>query len=215
MRNYKNITIAVSVSLIFVIFYNITAFAFNCKEIRSDVIRLHVIANSDSQEDQSLKLAVRDSVLESGKNIFDGTVTPKNAKEKIIPELDNLRKTAEKTIAENGYNYGVKAELITEYFDTRIYDEKVTLPAGKYLALKITIGEGKGKNWWCVMFPALCLPAAESTDSNAVFSVFSENNAEIVTNSDNYEVRFKLIEYIEKLKERVDNKLQKVDNEYK
>lgn len=208
MKNYRNLTVATAVSLIIVLFYNITAFAFNCKEIRTDVIRLHVIANSDSEEDQNLKLTVRDALLEKGINIFDGTVTPANAKEKITPEIDNLKAAAKDVIAENGYDYNVTAELVTEYFDTRVYDDKITLPAGKYLALKVTIGEGKGKNWWCVMFPSLCLPAAKGTDKNAVEAVFSENEAKIVTNSQDYEIRFKLVEYIEKLKSRVDDKKQ-------
>ena len=215
MKNYRNLTAAASISLVFLILYNISSFAFSCKEIRSDVIRLHVIANSDSDEDQALKLQVRDALLAKGENIFDGTVTPENAKEKITPEIENLEDIAEQVIKENGYHYQVKTELITEYFDTRTYDDTVTLPAGKYLALKVTIGEGKGKNWWCVMFPSLCLPAAGGTDTAAAEAVFSENEAKIVTHSNEYEVRFKLIEYIEKFREHVDNKKAKGLYEYK
>lgn len=209
MKNYRNLTVGTAVSLVIVLLYNISAFAFSCKEICTDVIRLHVIANSDSEEDQNLKLMVRDALLEKGINIFDGTVTPENAKEKIMPEIDNLEAAANEVIAANGYDYNAEAELVTEYFDTRVYDDEVTLPAGRYLALKVVIGEGKGKNWWCVMFPSLCLPAAKGTDTEAVEAVFSENEAKIVTKSSDYEIRFKIVEYIEKLKNAIDNKTSK------
>lgn len=193
---FRNFTIALSISLAFLLLYNISTFAYSCQTLRSDVIRLHILANSDSDEDQELKLAVRDAVLQQAENIFNGTVTPENAKEKIEPEIENLENIARQVIKENGYNYNVQVYLDEEYFTTRTYDN-VTLPAGKYLALKIIIGDGNGKNWWCVMFPSLCLPAAEE---NSVEAVFNEYEADIVLNTDKYEVRFKLLEYFEKVK---------------
>ena len=96
--------------------------------------------------------------------------------------------------------------LVTEYFDTRTYNDSVTLPAGKYLALKIVLGDGGGKNWWCVMFPSLCLPAAEKTDIQAIKNVYSEKEENIVTGSEKYEYRFKIIEFIEKMRNKVDNR---------
>ncbi len=197
----RNLTIAVIISLAFLLFYNISSFAYSCQTIRDDVIRLHIIANSDSQEDQSLKLKVRDAILAQCPEIFNGTITPEKAKELIIPQLENLTEIAEKTISENGYKYNVKATIETEYFSTRVYDNSVTLPAGKYLALKIIIGEGNGKNWWCVMFPSLCLPATEATDNEIIESVFTDKEQSVVLQSDKYEIRFKLIEYTEQFKE--------------
>lgn len=205
MKNYSHLTIGIIAGILFLALYNISAFAYQCSEIRSDTIRLHVIANSDSDEDQAVKLKVRDAVLDAGQSIFDGTVTPENAKLKISAEIFNLEKTANNTLKKYGKNYSAKVQLTTEYFDTRTYNDSITLPAGKYLAMKIVLGEGAGKNWWCVMFPSLCLPAAGKTDSEAIKSVYSENQETVVLNSNKYEFRFKIVEYIEKLKNYVDN----------
>lgn len=205
MTRYRNLTIATAISVIFLLLYNMSSFAFQCSDIRSDVIRLHVIANSDSNEDQELKLKVRDAVLSGCEELFSGTVTVDNAEERLNARLDDIKAIAEKTIEGNGSDYGADVKLCTEYFDTRVYNDSVTLPAGKYSALKIILGDGKGQNWWCVMFPALCLPAAEETNEEALKAVFSENEEKIVTDGKKYEVRFKIVEYIEKLKNRVDN----------
>ena len=204
MNKNSHLTIGIISGLIFLIIYNISAFAYQCNEIRSDTIRLHVIADSDTQIDQDVKLKVRDAVLNAGKSIFDGTVTKENAQEKITNELEIIENTANETLRKYNMNYTAKAELVTEYFDTRIYDNKVVLPAGKYLALKIVLGEGNGQNWWCVMFPTLCLPVAEKTDSEAIKSVYSDNAENIVTNPKKYEYRFKIVELIEKMKNYVD-----------
>ena len=204
MNKNSHLTIGIISGLIFLIIYNISAFAYQCNEIRSDTIRLHVIADSDSQIDQDVKLKVRDAVLNAGKSIFDGTVTKENAQEKITNELEIIENTANETLRKYNMNYTAKAELVTEYFDTRIYDDKVILPAGKYLALKIVLGEGNGQNWWCVMFPTLCLPAAEKTDSEAIKSVYSDNAENIVMNPKKYEYRFKIVELIEKMKNHID-----------
>ena len=111
------------------IIYNLSAFAFQCNEIRSDTIRLHVIANSDTAEDQEIKLKVRDALLASGQHIFNGTVTPENAQTKISTELKDLENVANKILRQNGKNYTAKVSLNTEYFDTRTYDNNITLPA--------------------------------------------------------------------------------------
>lgn len=204
MKKYSHISIGIVAGVLFLLIYNLSVFAYQCSEIRNDTIRLHVIANSDSEEDQQIKLKVRDAVLSAGQNIFNGTVTTENALEKITAELEKIENVANETLRENNKNYYAKAELVTEYFDTRIYNDTVTLPAGKYLALKIVLGEGDGQNWWCVMFPSLCLPAAEKTDSEAIKSVYSEKEENIVLNSKKYEYRFKIIEFIEKVKDYVD-----------
>lgn len=205
MKKYSHLTIGITTGILFLIIYNLSVFAYQCNEIRSDTIRLHVIANSDSAEDQSMKLMVRDAILAAGHNIFNGTVTPENAQIKISAELKNLETITNETLKENEKNYTAKVYLTTEYFDTRTYDNNVTLPAGKYLALKIILGDGNGQNWWCIMFPTLCLPAAEKTNLQAIQNVYSEREKYIVENSNKYEFRFKIIEIIESIKNHVDN----------
>ena len=204
MNKHTNLIIGIIAGVIFLIIYNISAFAFQCNEIRGNTIRLHVIANSDSAEDQDIKLKVRDALLDTGANIFDGTVTPGNARKKIANEIKHLENTANNVLQESNKEYHARVSLTTEYFDTRIYNDDITLPAGKYLALKVVLGEGNGKNWWCVMFPSLCLPATEKTNHNALKNAYSDTEKSIVENSDKYEIRFKIVEIIETLKNKVD-----------
>ena len=209
MKISRNFTVAIIISIIFLLLWNISVFAYQCGEIRSDVLRLHILANSDSEEDQQLKLKVRDAILEEGFEIFDGSVTIENAVNKISPQMNRIKETAEKIIKENGFNYDVTVTLDEEFFSTRIYNDSVTLPAGKYLALKVVIGSGEGKNWWCVMFPALCLPAAETNQREEIDKVLNSDEEEIILESSKYAVKFKIVEIIESLKEKVDNHINK------
>ena len=160
-------------SLIALIFTVISALSFenSCEGIREKVLRLHVIAASDSVADQSLKYAVRDELLRDGESIFRGSETVIQAEEKISDSLDFLKKSAENTLKKSGCDYPVNVILERTYFPTRQY-ENITLPAGYYKAVKVIIGEGKGKNWWCVMFPPMCLPAAakDSPDLSSILS---------------------------------------------
>ncbi len=187
----KAIDISVFAALIICIIATVS-FENSCKGIREEVLRLHVIANSDEDYDQSLKLQVRDAVLQAGKAIFSGSEDIISAEGKIAEKTDVLKAAAEETIENLGYDYDVNIELARSYFPTRIYDD-LTLPAGYYKAVRIVIGEGKGKNWWCIMFPPLCLPAA--TDNREVIGEYlSEKEMGIVTANPKYEVRFWLIE---------------------
>ena len=168
--------------------------------IYDSVLRLHVIANSDEDYDQELKLKVRDAVLLSGEAIFSGSEDIISAEGKIAEKTYVLKAAAEETIENLGYNYSVKIELARSYFPTRIYDE-LTLPAGYYKAVRIVIGEGKGKNWWCIMFPPLCLPAA--TDNKEVISEYlNEKEMAVVSANPKYEVRFWLVEKYYDIKNR-------------
>ena len=175
---------------------NVASFATQCDSIRNKMLRMHVIANSDEAYDQELKFQVRDAVLLAGKEIFDGSITANEAQEKIIPHISYLEQVAKEVITDNGYNYDVKITVQREYFNTRVYDDSVTLPAGYYTAVKVIIGEGKGQNWWCVMFPPMCLPTVSSKGSTD--DVLNAEENEIVTNGKNYKVRFKLIELYER-----------------
>lgn len=179
---------------------NITAFSGQCDEIRSKMLRMHVIANSDSEADQNLKLKVRNAVLEAGKKVLDGSVTASDAKERIIPQIDKLESAALDVIESEGYSYDVQITVSDEYFPTRTYDNSVTLPAGVYTAVKVVIGEGKGHNWWCVMFPPMCLPAADAECS--IDDVLTEEESRIVKGGDKYKIKFKIVEIYEDIFKR-------------
>lgn len=191
--------IEASIFVAFIICFtlNITSFSNQCDSIRDKMLRMHVIANSDSKSDQELKLKVRDAVLEKGKELFDGSITSQDAEEKIIPYIDELETEALSVIYENGYNYDVNITVQKDFFNTRTYENSVTLPAGYYTAVKVVIGEGNGQNWWCVMFPPMCLPSA--TAECEIDDVLSSEESELVLNGDKYKFKFKIIEIIESL----------------
>ncbi len=199
----KKIKISVTVGIVVAILFSICSFAKTSEEIRSDVLRLHVIANSDTSVDQNLKLRLRDYILQEGKDIFNGSVNVENAVEKIEPALPELEKSAKAFVNQAGFDYDVKISLSNEYFTTRTY-ETVTFPAGKYLALRVVIGSGEGHNWWCVMFPPMCVPAADKKDE--IENVFSEKEIKLVESKPKYEPRFKVVEIYEQLKEIISEK---------
>lgn len=200
MSLFKKLRISVCVGLVVAIIFSVCSFAKTSDRIRADVLRLHVIANSDSSVDQNLKLRVRDFVLNEGREIFDGSVDVENAVEKIEPCLAELEASAQNFVKSQGFDYAVKITLSREYFTTRTY-ENVTLPAGKYLALRVVIGSGEGHNWWCVMFPPMCLPAANETD--VIENTFSEDEIKLVERNPKYEPRFKILEIYEAIKEEL------------
>lgn len=137
-----------------------SAFAAECEELPDRLFRLHILANSDSEEDQDLKYALRDYLLEDMKETFTGCVTAEDAKQRAKERLPEITKKAQQFICDSGYDYEITASVENVYFTTRRYGNTV-IPAGDYDALRILIGEGKGQNWWCVMFPPLCLGAVE------------------------------------------------------
>ena len=196
-KTLLRIEISLLVALIICGVLNINAFSQQCESIREKMLRMHVIANSDSEEDQQLKLKVRDAVLSAGKEVFDGSVTAIEAKEKITPYIDYLENIALETIKNEGFDYNVKITVEKEYFSTRTYDNSVTLPAGYYTAVKVIIGEGKGQNWWCVMFPPMCLPTAVAECE--ISDVLTDDETEIVTETDKYKFRFKIVEILEEI----------------
>lgn len=179
-------------------------FSGKCDNISNKVFRLHIIANSDSEEDQSLKLKVRDRIL---KDFSNGSSEAKNMQEAEVLAKDNIERlqtSAQDEVYKNGYNYPVKAEIVNMHFNTRFY-ENVTLPAGNYDALRVTIGEAKGKNWWCVMFPPMCLPAAES--EKCIDDVLTETESKIITNFGDYQIEFKIVEIFSQVKDFVQNNI--------
>lgn len=144
-------------------------FAADCGNVRGEVLRLHIPANSDCEEDQSVKLELRDFLLaEYGKELTD-CEDLSAAEERVRALLPEIKRRCTEFLRERGFDYGAKAELTDMYFTTREYD-RLILPAGEYTALRVTLGSGEGHNWWCVIFPQLCLPAVSEpteTDDNA------------------------------------------------
>ena len=179
-----------------IIVSSFSAFASSCENVRSEVLRLHILANSNSDEDQALKLSVRDAILEHSGELFDSTLTLKGAIEKAEKSLPEIERIAKEEIEKQGYFYDVKASICEMYFETRKYNE-VTMPAGKYQALRLEIGAAEGKNWWCVLFPALCIPAAQENAS--MDDVFSESEIETITKP-KYEAKFAIVELFERWK---------------
>ena len=161
-------------------------------EIYNSTVRLHVIANSDSYEDQSLKLKVRDAIVER--------MAEYNAKSKsealdyIENDKENLKKIAEECIKKEGFTNSVEIEIGEESYPTREYED-FTLPAGKYTSLRIIIGEGEGKNWWCVLYPPLCTSAAVELDKEYIDVGFTKEQYNLITgNTKEYKIKFKLLE---------------------
>ena len=166
--------------------------------IYDNVLRLHVLANSDSSADQSLKLEVRDRILEETATLFKDCKTKDEAREAVESNLDKIREIAEQTVREAGYDYRVSVSLGEEEYPTKNYEE-CCFPAGEYLSLRVMIGEAEGENWWCVLFPPLCIDAAgESREAFAEVGLTDEQYS-FITETDNpkYKVRFKLLEVIE------------------
>ena len=191
----RKLEISLFCGLIISVLLSIISFGASCGEIRQDVLRMHVIANSDSAEDQAVKLKVRDAVLEAGEDLFDGTLTAEGAEQVLDSDIERLQNAARTVLAENGFDYGVRVEIGKDYFNTRTYDGEVTLPAGEYEAVRVILGEGKGQNWWCVMFPPMCLPAAEA--DTEISDVLTKNEEDVVKSNPKYEARFKIVELFE------------------
>lgn len=164
------------------------------------VLRLHILANSDSEADQTLKLQVRDAVLEQCGELFSPAQDRSEAEAAARDALDLLSQTAQEEVWRRGYDYPVTVSLVEMYFPTRQY-QSFTLPAGRYKAVRITIGSGQGHNWWCMLFPQLCLPAAmEETPS---LSDFSPRQLALISRQPQYEPRFALVEWYQGARERL------------
>lgn len=167
-------------------------------KIYEDTVRLHILANSDSAEDQQLKLEVRDYILaEYGPRLgSQGNID--QAKAKIESLLDEIRDFTKRKVAELGYSYDVRAVMDNEWYETREY-EGFSLPAGYYCSLKIIIGEGNGKNWWCVMYPPLCTEiATEAAPADDGLIDYSKEEI-LLIKSGKYNIKFKILEDLSKL----------------
>jgi stage II sporulation protein R len=172
--------------------------------IAEDIIRFHVIANSDSAEDQALKLTVKDTLVESLEPFLNDTDTITQARTVISGKLTYLQEIAEETVSQYGYSYPVKVTLEESYFPLKIYGE-YTFPAGTYEALRVQIGTAEGKNWWCVMFPPLCFVdetysiVDEESGETLKHLLTEEEYNTLTSKKTTVKVKFKLLEAIKNL----------------
>ena len=166
------------------------------------VIRLHVLANSDSERDQALKLQVRDAVLAQAQEYLEPGYTLAESRQALTEHLPQLAQAGADVVAAAGYDYPVTASLEDDYwFPTKTYTD-FALPAGAYTALRVEIGEGAGRNWWCVVFPPLCLGAVSETaeQTAAQAGLTGEEIALITGEEEGYVVKFRAIELAEQFK---------------
>lgn len=174
-------------------------------QLAERVVRLHVLANSNGEEDQELKLLVRDRVLARATELLTQARDRTEAEALLRAELPELEALAVRELQANGCAYPVTAELADTEFPTREYDS-FTLPAGEYLALRVVIGEGAGRNWWCVVFPPLCTAASADVPAAALAAGLTEDQVGLITEEDRgYVLKFKAVEWWEELRVRLES----------
>ena len=211
MKFYKNSTFKKIIVLLFLLtlFTFVSALSYVravSQDIADSVFRLHVIANSDSKEDQDLKLKVRDELLKYMNNLAKNCSSKEEVIQLAKENKDKFKQIAEQTITENGFSYSVSVEIGDSDFPTKTYGD-ISLPAGTYDALKVEIGEAKGQNWWCVMFPPLCFVDVSSgivPDESKEELKENLNDEEYAviskTNNNQINFKFKLIEFFQNLR---------------
>lgn len=205
MKIFKRIILVISLLLIYIAISAFSYVAAVSNDISESVFRLHVIANSDSEEDQNLKYIVRDNLIKYMNTLTQNMSTKDDAIEIAKEHEQDFRDIAIKTIRENGYDYDVKVEIGNCYFPTKYYGD-ISFPAGYYDALKVEIGESAGQNWWCVMFPPLCFVDMSTgivpdESKQTIKEQLSEEEYAIINekNNPNINFKFKLIELFSKL----------------
>ncbi len=170
-------------------------FSRNCAQVREDTLRLHIVANSDSDADQTVKLAVRDALLENSETLLAGAHDKAEAVALVSTHVKDIAALAAQVLEQNGFSYRVIVYVTEMYFEQRSY-ENITLPAGYYSALRIELGAAVGHNWWCVVYPTLCVPSA----SEDALDDYSDAERDVVTDDDGrYVYRFKVEEWLQSL----------------
>ncbi len=169
--------------------------------LQDNIFRLHILANSDSEKDQALKLCVRDSVIDYMEKINSGSKTKEETIKVVSDNLEEIKKIAEDKIQELGFNYDVNLEIGNFNFPTKYYGN-ISLPAGNYDALKINIGEAQGQNWWCSLFPPLCFidissGYLEDEDKEILEKNLSEEEFMLISSSSpDIKLKFKILELL-------------------
>ena len=188
---FQKIVAALFVGLMIITVFTTYHSARAAEELGDGVLRLHILANSDSETDQALKLQVRDAVLAYAKREFTAVETKAQAMALAERELERLEQVAEQTLRENGWEMSVKASVENTFFPTKVYDNGTRLPAGFYDALRLEIGQAKGKNWWCILYPALCFGGSIEQSEQAL-----GDQGELATSdAPQVQIKFKLVEW--------------------
>lgn len=190
----KKLLKAMAVALIITSIFSFLPFEQRCRDISDEVLRIHILADSDSDADQRLKLLVRDSILDYTDGLYSGVSSKSEAVEITNKHIGDIISTAENTLKANGCPKNVTAEICETDFNTRYYGD-ITMPSGTYTALKVKIGSGEGKNWWCVMYPSLCLYT--SADTNSLEDELTNEQYEVISDTSKYEFKFKILEYFD------------------
>ena len=202
----KKVKCTIILIFLFLLYIFINAYSYVnaiSNNLSDNVFRLHVIANSDSVEDQNLKYIVRDKLISYMNNLCSNCTNKEEAIKIVNNNISSFQEIAKKTILENGYNYNVAVEVGNFEFPTKTYGD-ISFPAGYYDALKVKIGTAKGQNWWCVMFPPLCFIDVTSgvvpdSSKKQLQNNLSSEEYSLVSSSTNssYNIKFKLIEFFE------------------
>lgn len=190
----KTISKSIIAGFIIALIFSFLPFERQCRAISDEVLRIHILADSNSNYDQNLKLKVRDAVLEYTDSLFDSAECKEDAINISLNHLEEIKDVAQKTLRKYGCEKSVSAEITEMNFNVRQYED-ITMPSGEYTALRLKIGSGEGKNWWCVMYPSLCLYT--SADIATLEDSLTYDQYEVVSDSEKYEFRFKLLEYFD------------------
>lgn len=185
----KKITKAIATGLILSVIFSLMSFNARCETLSEDIFRLHILANSDSEADQELKLKVRDRILDYTKSLYKNCRSKLDTISVTQQTLDKITAVAEDEIKKQGYSYSVKAKITNMYFNVREYG-KYTVPSGYYDALRLTIGKGSGHNWWCVMYPSFCLGESAAIEESGL----SDSEKNLISDSEKYKIKFKVLE---------------------
>ena len=202
MKHFKKYLIIVLLLIIYFLVYSISYANSTISNLSNNLFRLHVIANSDSEEDQNLKYAVRDNLISYMNTICKNTTSKEDAVKIANNHINDFYMIAKDTAKKNGYNYDIKISIGNYPFPTKTYGD-ISLPAGYYDALKVKIGEAKGRNWWCVMFPTLCFVdisngvIPEDSKQDLQNNLSQENYNLISAGNTEYKFKFKIVELFE------------------
>jgi stage II sporulation protein R len=202
-KKIKKIEISLIIGFILtLIIQNFISVAKTESSIQSNILRFHILANSDSDEDQNIKIKIRDEIINASKeeNWFENCDTIEKTKTASDNYLKTAQKIADNVLKENGFDYLSKAEIVYMDFEERKYDD-ISVPSGNYLTFRISLGEGEGHNWWCVLYPQMCLPCAQevSADEQAIDEFFDDDEIDMLYNPEKYRFRLKCVEIFRKL----------------
>lgn len=188
-RRFRHFEVALLLALAVTLLWGASS-ADRQETLSRKLIRLHVIANSDSEADQTLKLAVRDAVVAQATSLLEQAADREDAWRRLEASLPELEQTASHVC---GGRYPVRATLTTAEFPLKEYDG-FALPAGRYPALRVIIGEGAGRNWWCVVYPPLCTAACTDLEGAAIEAGLAQDEVQLITDQQGYTLRFRAVE---------------------